>query len=191
MRATLPFFIFFAAIGFGFLLVEVSQTMRLSIFLGHPTYGLSVVLFSLLLFSGLGSLATERLARPGLRPANLLPFVVLLAVLLVFGLSTPAIVRHFASATTPARILTAVAILAPMGLAMGMPFPIGMKTVSALQGAPTPFLWGVNGATSVCASVLAMAIALSWGISAAFWVGCVFYVAAVLGLATALLRRQA
>ena len=69
-----------------------------------------------------------------------------------------------------------------MGLAMGMAFPIGMKTVSAIPDAPTPFFWGVNGATSVCASVLAMSIALSSGISDAFWVGCAFYVLAALGL---------
>jgi hypothetical protein len=77
-----------------------------------------------------------------------------------------------------------------MGLAMGMAFPIGMKMVSAIPDAPTPFFWGINGATSVCASVLAMAIALSWGISTAFWVGCAFYVAAALALAAASLRRQ-
>ena len=189
MRGMLPFFIFFAAIGFGFLLVEVSQMQRLTIFLGHPTYGLSVVLFSLLLFSGIGAFATERLARPGLRAVNLLPFAALLPLLILFGFATPTIIHHFDSATTPTRILTAAAILAPMGLAMGMPFPIGMKTVSVLPDAPTAFFWGVNGATSVCASVLAMAIALSWGISIAFWVGCVFYAAAALGLGFALLRR--
>ncbi len=189
MKVMLPFFIFFASIGFGFLIIEVSQTMRLSIFLGDPTYGLSVVLFSLLLFSGIGSLATERMARGGLRPVNLLPFVGLLALLSVFGLLTPAILHHYEAATTPTRILTAAAILAPMGLLMGMPFPIGMKTVSAYVDAPTPFLWGINGATSVCASVLAIAIALSWGISVAFWVGCGFYVIAGLGLVAALIRK--
>jgi hypothetical protein len=190
LKGMLPFFVFFAAIGLGFLLVEVSQMQRLIIFLGHPTYGLSVVLFSLLLFSGIGSFATERIARPGLRAANLLPFVPLLVLLVTFGFVTPLVVHHFEAATTPTRILTSTAILAPMGLAMGMPFPIGMKVVSAWPDAPTPFFWGVNGATSVCASVLAIAIALSWGISAAFWVGCVCYGIAVAGLGFALLNRR-
>jgi hypothetical protein len=163
---------------------------RLNIFLGHPTYGLSVVLFSLLLFSGIGSLLTERLARPGLRIANLLPLMTLLGLLIAFGFLTPFIVEHFEAATTPNRIFASVAILAPMGLAMGMPFPIGMKVVSAWPDAPTPFFWGVNGATSVCASVLAIAIALSWGISAAFWTGCGCYCVAVVGLGLAFLNRQ-
>ena len=186
----LPLFVFFAAIGLGFLLIEVSQMQRLIIFLGHPTYGLSVVLFALLLFSGIGSFATERIAKPGLRAANLVPFVPLLVLLVTFGFVTPLVVHHFEAAATPTRILASTAILAPMGLAMGMPFPIGMKVVSAWSDAPTPFFWGVNGATSVCASVLAIAISLSWGISAAFWVGCVCYGAAVAGLGLAFLGRR-
>lgn len=190
LKRMAPFFVFFAAIGFGFLLVEVSQMQRLIIFLGHPTYGLSVVLFSLLLFSGIGSFATERIARPGLRTSNLLPFIPLLLLLIASGFVTPLVVHHWDSATTPMRILAATAILAPMGLAMGMPFPIGMKVVSAWPDAPTPYFWGINGATSVCASVLAVAIALSHGISAAFWTGCICYAAAAAGLAVALLRGR-
>jgi hypothetical protein len=190
LKGMLPFFVFFAAIGLGFLLVEVSQMQRLNVFLGHPIYGLSVVLFSLLLFSGIGSFATERIASPGLRAVNLLPFAFLIPLLIAFGFVTPIVVHHFDSATTPLRILTAVTILAPMGLAMGMPFPIGMKVVSTWPDAPTPLFWGINGATSVCASVLAVAIALSWGISAAFWVGCICYCAAAAGLAVALMRGR-
>ncbi len=190
LKGMFPFFVFFAAIGLGFLLVEVSQMQRLILFLGHPTYGLSVVLFSLLLFSGIGSFATERIAGPGLRVANLLPFIPLLLLLVTFGFLTPLLVHHFEAETTPLRILIAAAILAPMGLAMGMPFPTGMKVVSAWPDAPTPFFWGINGATSVCASVLAIAIALSWGISAAFWAGCVCYGVAAAGLSLAFLSRR-
>lgn len=185
-----PFFLFFAGIGLGFLLIEVSQMQRLNIFLGHPTYGLSVVLFSLLLFSGIGSFVTERIAAPGPRMLNLLPFVVLLALLVAFGFVTPLLIDRFESSTTPVRILAAVAVLAPMGLAMGMPFPIGMRVVSAWPNAPTPFFWGVNGATSVCASVFAVAIALSWGISVSFWVGCACYLAATAGLGAAVWRAR-
>jgi hypothetical protein len=190
LRSMMPFFVFFAAIGLGFLLIEVSQMQRLIIFLGHPTYGLSVVLFSLLLFSGIGSFATERIARPGLQVSNLLPFVLLLSVLIASGFVTPLVAHHWDSQTTPMRILVATAILAPMGLAMGMPFPIGMKAVSAWPDAPTPYFWGINGATSVCASVLAVAIALSNGISAAFWTGCICYAVAVAGLSWGILRAR-
>lgn len=178
LQGMVPLLVFFCAIGLGFMLLEISQLQRLTIFLGHPTYALSVVLFSLLLASGLGSLATERLVIQGLRPSLLWPFVVLLLVLVASGLLTPEAIDRFQGATTPVRILTAAAILVPMGLVMGMPFPLGMKVASLRPNAPTVFFWGINGATSVCASVLAVAIAMGWGISTSFWVGCLSYAAA-------------
>lgn len=194
LQGMLPFIIFFSGIGLGFLLLEISQMQRLTIFLGHPTYALSVVLFSLLLFSGLGSLTTERLVQPSpkaaLRLSLLVPLVVLLVVLVMFGFVTPYIIDRFETETTPVRILTAVGILAPMGLVMGMPFPLGMKVASLRPNAPTAFFWGINGATSVCASVLAVAIAIGWGISTAFWVGCLSYVAAAAALGFVVARGR-
>jgi hypothetical protein len=98
------------------------------------------------------------------------------------------VLASIAGATTPVRIATAVAILMPLGLLMGMPFPIGMRVASARPGAPTAFLWGINGATSVCASVLGVVIALFFGISMSYWTGLVAYVIAVVSL-VAVLRR--
>jgi spermidine synthase len=190
LHGMLPLLVFFAAIGLGFMLLEISQLERLTIFLGHPTYALSVVLFSLLLASGLGSLATERLVNPGLRPSLLWPLVLLLLVLVASGFMTPAAVDRFEGATTPVRILTAAVILAPMGLVMGMPFPLGMKVASLRPNAPTVFFWGINGATSVCASVLAVAIAMGWGISTSFWAGCCCYAAAAAALGLLAIRRR-
>jgi predicted membrane-bound spermidine synthase len=165
--------------------VEVSQLQRLIIFLGHPSYALSVVLFSLLLSSGIGSLATQRLGNPHLRLSTLWPFVPLMALLVAFAFVTPIVIDRFDSSTTPVRIAAATAMLVPIGFLMGMPFPIGMKMASLRPNAPTAFLWGINGAMSVCASVLAVVIALSWGISSAFWVGCVCYAVGLAALAYA------
>ena len=81
-------------------------------------------------------------------------------------------------ATTPVRIMAAVAILAVPGLFMGMAFPLGMKAAAGRERL-TPWLWGVNGALSVCASVVGVGIALTWTISTAFWVGCIAYVVAL------------
>jgi hypothetical protein len=194
LRSTLPLVVFFAAIGLGFLLLEIAQMQRLTLFLGHPTYALSVVLFSLLLFSGLGSFATDGLVRVGSHPClhatQLWPLAALLVVTVAFGFATPAIIDHFRGETTPLRIATAVALLAPMGLFMGMPFPLGMKVASLRPDAPTAFFWGINGATSVCASVLAVAISLGWGISMAFWAGCLAYAIAAVALGYVVLRPK-
>jgi len=171
---------FFAAIGFGFMLVEISQVQRLAIFLGHPVYSLSVVLFSLLLASGAGSLSTKNVSGEPRRAR--LRMALLLASLIVFGALTPSAIRHDAAASTPIRIAISVAILAPLGFFMGMAFPIGMARALREKPALAPWLWGINGAASVCASVLAVVIALGAGISMAFWVGVACYLIALVSL---------
>jgi hypothetical protein len=186
-----PFYIYFAGIGLGFLLVELAQLQRLTVFLGHPTYALTVVLFSLLVFSGLGSMASARFADP-LRPRlTLVPLAVLLVIVAAFGFVTPAIVEHMDGATTPARIAAAIAILMPLGLVMGMPFAIGMRAASIRPGAPTAFLWGINGATSVCASVLGVSMAVFFGISTSYWAGLAAYAVAAASLVAIARLRSA
>jgi hypothetical protein len=190
-RGMAPYYAFFAAIGLGFLLVEIAQLQRLTVFLGHPTYALTVVLFSLLVFSGLGSMLSELVARPA-RPATMLvPLVCLVATVAVMGVLTPLAIETMDDATTPARIATAVAVLMPLGLFMGMPLPIGMRAASVRPNAPTAFLWGINGATSVCASVFAVVLAVFFGISTAYWAGLGAYAAAAAALALAARRQLA
>jgi hypothetical protein len=178
-----PFYVYFASIGFGFLVIEVSQLQRLSIFLGHPTHALTVVLFSVLLSSGIGSMLTERFV-DAQRPRTLIgPLIVLLGLLVLFGLATPAVIGAMAGASSTVRIATAVVLLAPLGLALGTPFVIGMRAAALRPGAPTAFLWGINGAMSVCASVFGIVIALFFGIAAAFRVGVLAYVLAAISMA--------
>jgi predicted membrane-bound spermidine synthase len=179
IRGLVPYWLFFAAIGLGFMLIEVSQMQRLIVFLGHPTYALSVVLFTLLLSGGIGSFTTFRLVKPNRYSA--LRLLLLCLSLLVFGLLTPRVITALASSTTPVRIVLATGILFPPGLFMGMAFPLGLKMSTGTLDDLLPAFWGVNGAASICASILAMAIAMNAGISAAFWTGfccyCVAFVA--------------
>ena len=172
-----PHLVFFAAIGLGFMLIEISQLQRLAVFLGHPSYSLSVVLFSLLVSSGLGSLSTSR--TPDAAASAKTRLLWTLAVLVAFGIATPPVARFFAPAPNTARILLSITILMPIGFFMGMAFPLGMGI--AMRRAPqlAPWLWGVNGAASVCASVLAVVLAIGAGISAAFWTGVACYVVAL------------
>jgi len=188
LAGSLPLFVFFTGIGFGFMLVEISQMQRLIVFLGHPTYGLSVVLFAMLAASGLGSLLIGRLGGDSSRAAT--PLIALVATLAVFGAATPLVIRAFAASTTPVRITVAIALLFPIGLLMGMAFPLGMRAATGRAPALTPWLWGINGATSVCASVVAVAIALHWGIAASFWTGVACYVMATAALLKASAVRQ-
>jgi hypothetical protein len=177
--SALPLTIFFCCIGVGFMLIEISQMQRLIVLLGHPTYSLSVVLFALLVSSGLGS-ATTRAVPPENAMYRLVPLVIVLSIV---SLCMPYLTPMFQAQSTPVRILASLAVLLPAGFFMGMAFPLGMKR-AAIENAPlTPWLWGVNGATSVCASVLAVVIAMAWGISAASWIGVGCYVLAALAFA--------
>jgi hypothetical protein len=175
---------FFVAIGLGFMLIETSQMQRLIISLGHPTYGLSVVLFALLLSSGAGSLLTAHVPADRAGEAGVRRLVALLAVLMLFGFLTPYVVQWTESATTPVRILAAIVVLSPAGAVMGMAFSLGMKLAAQRAAALTPWMWGLNGAASVLASVLSVCISLTWSISAAFWSGWACY-----GLAVAAFSR--
>ena len=176
LHSVLPIFLFFCFIGLGFMFVEISQMQRLIIFLGHPVYGLSVVLFGLLLSSGLGSYLTNFLSRPfSHSPVPRFTLLLIPIVLILVGWITPYSVKLFQASTTPVRITISTLMLFPLGLFMGMAFPLGMKLASHRSNDLTPWLWGLNGATSVCASVLAVVIALNSGISTTYWTGVVCY----------------
>jgi hypothetical protein len=190
LRGAMPLMLFFMAIWLGFMLIEISQMQRLIVFLGHPVYGLSVVLFALLLSSGLGSLTTPRLAEGQDLGSAYVRLALLLGVLLIFGLATTAFIARFESAVTPVRILVSLVVLFPIGFFMGMAFPMGMGLAAGRSPALTPWLWGINGAMSVLASVLAVVIALAWGISASFWTGFAFYLAAMAAFIAASRSRE-
>jgi hypothetical protein len=176
------YLLFFAAIGTAFMLIEVSQLQRLAIFLGHPTYSLSVVLFSLLVASAAGSFTTSRIADDAIGRSAPPLLLAMLVTLGVIGFVMPSLLQLMRGAAMPGRIAASVAMMLPMGFFMGMAFPIGMRLAGSERSALTPWFWGVNGATSVLASVVAVAIALGAGISVAYWVGVAGYAVALVAV---------
>ncbi|MEA3088787.1 MAG: hypothetical protein QOJ04_129 [Caballeronia sp.] len=164
---------YFCAIGMGFMLIEISQMQRLMVFLGHPVYGLGVVLFTVLLFSGVGS-TTVGVRSP--RPSAVVARVVaLLATLVVAGLLTPLSTTWARSETTDMRILLSVLLLAPPAFCMGMMFPLGLS-IWRRHSELLPFFWSANGITSMFASVLGMALSIEFGIAKTYALGVGFYV---------------
>ena len=116
---------YFCAIGMGFMLIEISQMQRLMVFLGHPVYGLSVVLFTFLLFGGIGSTTVgARSPRPGVITGRVGALLVTLASP---GLLTPDLTTWARSETTGIRIVLSVMLLAPPAFFMGMMFPLGLQ----------------------------------------------------------------
>ena len=167
--AALP--LYFAGIGVAFMCVEIGLIQRLSLFLGHPTYGFTVTLFGLLAFSGLGSLASDRLrARLGWSRAW---WLLVLLVIVLTGMEAGGrwLLEHTVGAGTPQRIALALLLIGPPAFLMGCAFPLGMGLAQRHGDARLAWYWAINGALSTMASVLAMMCALSSGIFVTIWLG--------------------
>ena len=176
--------VYFALIGAGFMFVEIAFLQRLSVFLGHPVYSLSLVLFSLILFTGLGSGLAPRLrVETGARHLAYGPALALL--LLASSFAASRLLPGLEAEGLAVRGLAAVALLAPAGLLMGQAFPAGMARFGAARDA-APWLWAVNGSAGVAASTAAVAVSIAWGTSVTAFVGALCY--ALLPLT--LLRRD-
>jgi len=187
--AARPLLVYFCAIGLGFMFVEISQMQRLIVLLGRPVYAMSIVLFSLLVGTGMGSFLTHRLEAPRRLGDLARPLGALLAILVLFGVATPGVVRACATSPTIVQVGVSVLILLPLGLVMGIPFPWAMKLAARRSSELTPWFWGLNGAASVCATVLVVAISLWGSISVSYWVGTCCYVAGGAALAWAVVSE--
>ena len=185
------YLLYFASIGFGFMLIEISQLQRLIVFLGHPVYSLTVVLFSLLLSTGIGSLISEQIEKRFSIERAAYFWYFLFLMLIIFAFLTPVLTKAYADRSTPVRILIAISSLVPLGFFMGMPFPLGLRLASIrLSKPPLAWFWGINGATSVIASVLGISLAISLGINAGYIAGIIAYAIAGGSFAMSLKRKS-
>jgi hypothetical protein len=174
---------YFLLIGLGFMFVEIGLIQRLSIFLGHPVYGLAVGLFGLILSTGLGSLLSDVVPLTNAR--RLVAWCGLIALYLgslPFWLSR--VVLAFEAQTIGGRAIVAIAMIAPAGLLMGFGFPTGMRLVNRIDQRPTPWFWAINGAAGVLAASIAVMVSIAFSISASIWTGAACYLLlAVAGVA--------
>jgi spermidine synthase len=173
--------LYFVAIGLGYILVEITFIQRFVLFLGHPTYALTVVVFLMLLSSGAGSVASSQWIA---NPARVwLPLMVIVAALMVFVWILPPILNRLVGAPFPAKLLISAFMLAPLGFVMGMPFPAGLRALSANRGKhgdSIEWAWAMNAASSVLGSVLAIVIAIQFGLNVTLTCGAAAYLLALL-----------
>lgn len=166
--------IYFLFIGLGFMLVEIGLLQRLSVFLGHPVYGLAIGLFGIILSTGLGALASERVRLEA--PGRIFVWSAALAlVLLLLPVWFPPIAAAFEGAALPVRVLLCLLAIGPPGFLMGFAFPTGMRLVEAIDARPTPWFWAVNGAAGVLAAGIAVAVAIEAGISTSLRIAAISY----------------
>jgi hypothetical protein len=152
-------------------------------YIGHPTYGLTVVLSTLLIASGGGSWLSNRIDANRILSVGVPLLALLAAVVVGTAISGSLAFEALGAATVPGRIAIAIAITAPLGLLMGIALPVGMRLAAARSESVTSWLWCINGATSVVGSVAAMALALAFGITVLFWIAASAYAMAAVALA--------
>lgn len=163
--------LYFSCLGLGFITVELALLQHLTLLLGHPIYTLSVLLFALLALGGMGSYFS-----PGRSMGGACLSVAVLGS--AYALALPALVKALLPLDLGTRLAIAVLLVAPLGFAMGMPFPRGLR-LTGQSGLPgPPFYWGVNGVLSVLGSMLTVGIAVTNGFRAAMLTGAVCYVVA-------------
>jgi hypothetical protein len=166
--------VYFGLIGVGFMMVEIALLQRLSVFLGHPTYALSVVLFSLILWTGFGSMASERVRLAG--AGKLVAWsVACAAYLFALPFWLPPFLVDLDGADLFVRAGFCVLVLAPAGVLMGFGFPTGMRLVSAISSGPTPWFWGINGAAGVLAASVAVVTSIAFSIDMTLRIGAACY----------------
>ena len=177
---------YFLSIGMGFILVEIAYVQRIALYLGQPTYALTVVIFSLLLSSGAGSYMSRRVVGGKDRRLMILLFSVaaLASILIVV---TPDVLDKSLSLPIEAKLSVVVLLLAPIGFLMGMPFPSGLARLEKRYPQAVCWAWAVNAAASVLGSVGAIFLAIHIGLGLTMMVGGTCY----LGALTAVLLTPA
>jgi hypothetical protein len=183
--------LYFAALGLGFIFFEITMIQRLVLYLGYPTYSLTVTLASLLVFTGLGALLSHRLA-PRAGTVVGVVFLVLCALTAFYAWGLDPLMDATLDQGLPVRVLVALAVTAPLGMCLGMFMPLGLGVVSTMSPHPDEFVawsWAVNGFFSVIGSVLSIILAMSIGFRAVQGIALGIYGVAVLAFLG--LRRHA
>ncbi len=176
--------LYFIAIGLGYIMVEIAFIQRFVLFLGYPTYALTVVVFLMLLSSGAGSLIVAPLVRRADQSGSALAFIV--AALLIYVFALPQLLESLIGLPFIAKLLISASLLMPLGFAMGMPFPSGLRALTVIRNkgrksranhGAMEWAWAMNAASSVLGSVLAIVIAIQFGLTATLACGAAAYIA--------------
>jgi hypothetical protein len=165
---------YFLLIGIAFMFVEISLIQRMSLFLGHPIYSLAIVLFSVVLATGVGSLLSHR-AVP-LSVNSLVGWPLALAVYLgLLPLWWGTLLDETETGSLIERASVCLLMVVPAGVVMGFMFPTGMRLCTRIDSRITPWAWAVNGAAGVLASGAVVLVSINTSLNYSLRVGAVAY----------------
>lgn len=173
---------YFFVLGLAFLFIEIAFIQKFILFLSHPLYAVAVVLSGFLVFAGLGSAFSVRMAsRIELHKWS--PVTVAVAGIVVLALSyvalLPLLFDSFIGLTDGPRMTVSIMLIAPLAFCMGMPFPLGLKRLAERAPDFIPWAWGINGFASVISAVLATLLAIELGFTVVIYLALLIYAGAV------------
>ena len=177
-------FLYFSCLGLGFLFFEITLIQRLTLFLGYPTYSLTVTLASILIFTGVGAWFTGRYEHRRERVVPALAGAVVVLALLA-GFALPTLTDALLGASLTVRVVTTLVVLAPLGLCLGTFMPVGLRAVASMtdhEGEYVAWGWAVNGFASVIGSVLTTVLAMAFGFNTVLVVAVTVYLVALTAL---------
>ncbi|MFQ5506215.1 MAG: hypothetical protein ACE5F1_15705, partial [Planctomycetota bacterium] len=158
---TLSALLYFAALGLGFIAVEIVLLQRFVLFLGHPTISLTTVLPAMLISAGLGSLSVRPDTDPRDRIRRLLLWIPV--AILAGWLVTSLVLDLLLGLGLVLRILLAVLVLAPIGFVLGQAFPCGVRLLGDERPELVPWVWAINAFMTVLGSTAAVLVAMEAG----------------------------
>ncbi len=179
--------IYFAALGLGFLFIEIYLIEKASLYLADRASAFALVLTAMLIFSGIGAMAAGRLSRAPRRGAAFACLAAMAWCALAWAGLEPAILATL-GLPLAARVVLLLAVIAPVSVALGLPFPLGLARAGT--GGFLPWAWALNGAFSVVATPLANLIAREAGFSRVLLGALVLYGVALIAFPTAKKVRQ-
>jgi hypothetical protein len=183
------FLLYFICIGAGYILIQVALIQKFILFLGHPTYALTVIIFSMLISSGLGSYYSRRLTGGSDITWRLRAVLIGVAAAVTVLAFVAAPVSEFGVGwPLPWKAAVTVCLIAPAGFLMGIPFPTGLARLERQFPQAVRWAWALNAAASVLGSVSAICLAIYIGLRATVLVGALLYLGA---LAVVSLRNKA
>ena len=175
-----PVSLYFLAIGFAFMFMEIAFIQKFVLFLAHPLYAVAVVLCAFLVFAAAGSwLAGRWQAENKVTLAVIAMGILALAYLAIL----PGLFQALIHLPDAAKIIISVALIAPLAMCMGVPFPTAMMRLAGAAEEAIPWAWAINGFASVVGAVLATLLAIHLGFAAVILLAVLIY-----GLACAALR---
>jgi SAM-dependent methyltransferase len=181
LRGSGAFFVYFFALGAGFITLEIALIQMFGYYLGHPLLGLGVSLTSMLIFTGLGSAAAGRWTSAELRERLQAVFIGIMFLVGVSSLVLPSLMEATVGSHVLLRASLVVVLIAPLGLLLGMPFPTGLRLLGEASRL-TPWMWAINGGASVFGAAIATLLVLHFGFSRSLAAGGAVYGLALLSL---------